>query len=64
MDTAFRPNSPCQPMECNISPIQEDSSKGSAIQGSVWTEVDDGPVLEVLSGSSLCNCQIWLCRAT
>ena len=52
MDTAFRPNSPCQPMECNISPIQEDSSKGSAIQGSVWTEVDDGPVIEVLSGSS------------
>ena len=35
-------------MECNISPIQEDSSKGSAIQESVIIAVDDGPVLEVL----------------
>ena len=35
-------------MECNISPIQEDSSKRSAIQGSVLIAVDDGPVLEVL----------------
>ena len=40
-------------MECNISPIQEDSSKGSAIQESVIIAVDDGPVLEVL---------LWLVR--
>ena len=35
-------------MECNISPIQEDSFKRSAIQESVIIAVDDGPVLEVL----------------